>query len=187
MKKFWIILIALGLVAGFTVSASAVDVKFSGQYYVQGNYDDNPSYREKNVTTTGYQSIGSQAFYNTRTRLNVTFQVAEGLALKFERIDMLEKKWGDLSWSATNETLNRREGTFTSATGPRTQENIEIERAYLDFTTKVGRFMIGYQDTDAFGTVFFDSNDTRGMIKYLGKSWQQIFSRNCRNGSIFTP
>jgi len=167
MKKFWIILIALGLVAGFAVSASAVDVKFSGQYYVQGSYVDNPSYREKNVATPGYQSIGSQAFFNTRTRLNVTFQVAEGLALKFERIDMLEKKWGDLSWSATNETLNRREGSFTSATAPRTQENIEIERAYLDFTTKIGRFLVGYQNTDQFGTDAFDSYDTRGMIKYM--------------------
>ncbi len=36
MKKFWIVLIALGLVAAFSISASAADVKFSGSYYVEG-------------------------------------------------------------------------------------------------------------------------------------------------------
>jgi len=165
MKKFWIILIALGLVAGFALNASAVDVKFSGAYYVMGMYEDNPSLKDKNLAGI----YGSQAFYTQRLRLNATFQVAEGLALKIERLDILEKKWGDLTWTATNETLNRREGTFTAptATGPRTQENVEFERAYMDFTTKIGRFMIGYQNTDAFGTDAFDSNNTRGAIKYL--------------------
>ena len=43
MKKFWIVLLALGLVAGFAMSASAADVKFSGSYYLLGFYADNPT------------------------------------------------------------------------------------------------------------------------------------------------
>jgi len=164
MKKLWIALLALALLAGFALNASALDVHFSGQYYVMGIYDDNPSLKDKNN-----QTIGAQAFYTQRLRLNATFQVAEGLALKIERLDILEKKWGDLSWTATNETLNRREGTWTgpTATGPRTQENVEFERAYMDFTTKIGRFLIGYQNQTAWGTDFGNSDVTHAGITYL--------------------
>ena len=36
MKKFWLILLSLGLVMAFSVSAFAVDVKVSGEYYAAG-------------------------------------------------------------------------------------------------------------------------------------------------------
>ncbi|NLN60070.1 MAG: hypothetical protein GX147_05065 [Deltaproteobacteria bacterium] len=38
MKKLWIVLVSLALVAAFSLPASAVDVKFSGSYYVAGDY-----------------------------------------------------------------------------------------------------------------------------------------------------
>ena len=40
MKRFWLVLLSLGLVMAFSVSAFAVDVKVSGEYYVAGLYLD---------------------------------------------------------------------------------------------------------------------------------------------------
>jgi len=38
MKRFWLVLLSLGLIMAFSASAFAVDVKFSGEYYVAGMY-----------------------------------------------------------------------------------------------------------------------------------------------------
>jgi len=38
MKKLWLVLLSLGLLMAFSVSASAADVKFSGEYYAAGLY-----------------------------------------------------------------------------------------------------------------------------------------------------
>ena len=38
MKKFWLVFLSLGLVITFSASAFAVDVQFSGSYYVAGMY-----------------------------------------------------------------------------------------------------------------------------------------------------
>ena len=42
MKKFLVVLLSLGLIVAFGMTASAqMSVKFSGQYYVNGVYEDN--------------------------------------------------------------------------------------------------------------------------------------------------
>jgi hypothetical protein len=167
MKKFWIVLLALGLLAGFAMSASAADVKFSGSYFVYGIYNDNPYFAK--------DAKKAEAYYQQRLRIQTEFKVAEGLSL-VTRFDALEKQWG---YGAANGTpLDAWRGSTAEAhnrpaTGPvdgqttRVQENIEFERAYLDFTTKIGRFNIGYQDFVAFGTMFANSHHTRAGIKYF--------------------
>jgi hypothetical protein len=161
MKKFLTVLLALGLVAGFAMSASAADVKFSGSYYVYGIYIDNPTFT-KNVKT-------AQSYYHQRLRLQTEFKIAEGLSL-VTRFDALEKDWGQGTtadgWRASNgyDVTNR---SSQGAVGARTQENIEWERAYIDFTTKIGRFNIGYQNFIAWGTMFLDTHITRPGIKYF--------------------
>jgi hypothetical protein len=159
MKKFWIVLLATALVAGFAMSASAADVKFGGSYYVGGMYADKPSLNADQSTTPGV--AGPQAFYYQRLRVETTFKVAEGLSL-VTRFDALERRWGDNRWMGTEDTYNR-----LGNVGVQIQENIEFERAYLDFTTKIGRFNIGYQNFIAFGTDFVNSNITRAGIKYF--------------------
>ena len=164
MKKFWIVLLALGLVAGFAMSASAADVKFSGSYYLTGIYADNTGLTDKSLGT-------AQALYFQRLRVQTEFKVAEGLSL-VTRFDALEKKWGSgtgpdvTGWRASNsyDVTNRSSSGLAAA---RTQENIEFERAYLDFTTKIGRFNIGYQNFVAWGTMFLDTHITRPGIKYF--------------------
>jgi hypothetical protein len=167
MKKFWIVLLALGLVAGFAMSASAADVKFSGTYYVQGSYADNPS----NLKDGATGRIGAIAVYNQRLRMQTEFKVAEGLVL-VTRFDALEKDWGDQRWRGETifggrvETASRP-NSGVAGSGENAQANIEFERAYVDFNTKIGKFMIGYQNFIAFGTVFLDTHGTRPGIKYI--------------------
>lgn len=38
MKKLWLVLLSLGLIMAFSVSAFAVDVKVSAEYYAAGLY-----------------------------------------------------------------------------------------------------------------------------------------------------
>jgi len=38
MKKLWLFLLSLGLIMAFSVSAFAVDVKVTGEYYAAGLY-----------------------------------------------------------------------------------------------------------------------------------------------------
>jgi hypothetical protein len=159
MKKFWIVMLALGLVAGFALSASAADVKFSGSYYVAGIYVDKPSMNADQNKTTG--EAGPQAFYFQRLRVQTEFKVAEGLNL-VTRFDALERRWGDNRWMGTGDTYNRLANGAAQV-----QENIEFERAYLDFTTKIGRFQAGYLNFISWGTEFHDTNLTRAGIKYF--------------------
>lgn len=145
----------------FTMPAAALDVKFSGSYYVQGIYDNNRSLKDTNEA-----GAGSTAFIAQRLRVQTDFKIAEGLTL-VTRFDALEKKWGDQTWGdAANryDTVNR---SSQGASGARVQENIEFEQAYVVFNTAIGRFLVGYQDFDAFGTSFGDSNWTRPGIKYI--------------------
>jgi hypothetical protein len=170
MKKFWIVLLALGLVAGFAMSASAqTSVKFGGSYYVYGMYVDNPSLKSSDMKLNTDQQAA--AFYHQRLRVQTEFKIAEGLSL-VTRFDALEKAWGQGTatfgngWRASDayDVTNR---SSTGLAGTRVQENIEFERAYIDFTTSIGRFNVGYQNFIAWGTMFLDTHVTVPGIKYF--------------------
>jgi hypothetical protein len=97
--------------------------------------------------------------------MQTEFKIAEGLSL-VTRFDALEKKWGDNTWGGhpNYDSVNRNSsGTILS----REQENIEFERAYVDFNTAIGKFMVGYQNFIAFGTTFIDTHVARPGIKYI--------------------
>ena len=143
MKKFLVVLLSLGLIAAFAMTASAADVKFSGQYYVTGQYEDNRNFRD----TDKY----SLANFWTRTRVQAVFQVAEGLKLT-TRVDALEKPWSGNSNSRAAVDVNM-------------QENIEWEQAYVTFNTMAGTFDVGFQDSGVWGTGFGDTPQSRARIK----------------------
>jgi len=143
MRKFWMVLLALGLVVAFSMPAfAAVDGKFSGSLRMRGWYDDNLLSLDKDKNT----GAGPRQFYDNRLRMQPEFKVAEGLVLT-TRFDALEKKWGQ---------------TLTT-----NNESLSFERAYVTFDTKGGRFMVGYQEDRAFGTVFGNSAGSKPMIKYF--------------------
>ncbi len=194
MRKLWVILLSLGLIMAFAMPAAAVDVKFSGNYYALGGYIDNHSLLDKNEAP-GAASWGAQdasqanyinrdartfrgpyAWYAQRFRTSIEFQVVEGLKL-VTRFDALEKHWGDQAWAGgTGETQSRTQtplgspdpnGVRRGANVPKAQENIEWERAYLDFNVPFGKFQVGYMQFLMWGTDFLNTPLSAGGIRYF--------------------
>jgi len=157
MKKLLVVLLSLGLIVAFSATASAVDVKFSGEYYVAGGYDNNRTLADVNTV--------SKAVFATRTRVKTVFEVAEGLSMT-TRFDALEKMWGSVgqnttvNWDASNSRI------IGSSTTTALQENIEMEQGYITFKAASGTFQVGYQDADVYGTVFGDTPTSRPKIAY---------------------
>jgi len=130
MKRFWLVLLSLGLIVAFSTSAMAVDVKFSGEYYAAGMYMDKTTVVRDSTATYGttstyqlntpvnlgpfgwsnyalrpnaprqYTQDQSTAFYFQRLRLNTQFIVSPGLILT-TRMDMMERAWGAARSSST--------------------------------------------------------------------------------------
>ncbi len=130
MKRFWLVLLSLGLIAAFSTSALAVDLKFSGEYYAAGMYLDRVGVNETGyayqyyarntatntfttasavppwVLTTGYaggNADTSTAFYFQRLRLTTTFIVHPGLYF-ITRADIMERAWGAPRYATTTAT-----------------------------------------------------------------------------------
>ena len=174
MKRLLVVLLALGLIAAFGATASAADVKFSGQWYAVGVYENN---RSLNDTDSTY----SKAYVWTRTRVQTVFQVAEGLSFT-TRFDAFEKQWGAVNRSSNNNEDKSNSGKVNSL-NVNLQENIEMEHAFVTFKTKVGMFDIGYQAADEWGTVFADTPGSRPRLKYtsvfgpvtFGAIWEKVY------------
>jgi hypothetical protein len=159
MKKLLVVLLSLGLIVAFSMTAAAQpSVKFSGQYYVVGFYEDNRSF-------AGSPNNYSKAAFWTRTRIQSEFQIAEGL--KFvTRFDAFEKQWG-----GTNRSSGATEDKSNSGqqnAGVTLQENLEMEYGYVDFQTRIGQFKVGYQAANEWGTVFGDVPGSRPAALYVG-------------------
>src|SRR5665647_249657 len=120
MKRFWVVLLALGLIAVFSTAVFALDVKFSGEYYAAGLYLDKTTLR-KDSGTDG----PSTAFYFQRLRLKTEFVVSPGLTL-ITRFDAMERAWG-ATRSAPGTTL-----ALDSAGTVAENENIAFDWAYIN-------------------------------------------------------
>jgi len=92
MKKSWLVLLSLGLIMAFSVSAFAVDVKVSGEYYAAGMYLNKTSLNDTINQDDGYPGL-STAFYFQRLRVGTDFVVSPCLKL-VTRFDALERIWG---------------------------------------------------------------------------------------------
>jgi len=157
MKRLWIVLASLALMAVFAMPASAVDVKLSGEFYVAGDYYNRTS------PNKGYGDA-STAFFHQRLRVQTEFIVSPGLSL-VTRFDALEKIWGDTSWGGTR---GNSYGRPSSGGGDdRAAENIEFHHAYIQYASKVGNFTVGYGEWNPWGTTFGDSYDADAMIRWV--------------------
>ena len=194
MKKLLVVLLSLGLIVAFGATASAADVKFGGSYYVVGMYENNPSLAKD----TGY----SHAMIYQRGRLNPVFVVAEGLTFS-SRLDFLEKHWGSTlmyrpgtAGGADDQTASRRQngyasnGTANTSNNPKVQENIEWERAWVTFMTGIGKFDVGYQNVDDWGTDFGDFSNTRPKVLFttqlgpvtIGAAYEKMYENDIASG-----
>jgi hypothetical protein len=66
MKRLWLVFLLLLLIAAFSTSTFAADVRFSGEFYAAGMYQDKTSFK-KGVGTD--QGSPSTAFYYQRLRV----------------------------------------------------------------------------------------------------------------------
>jgi len=161
MKKFLVVLLSLGLIVGFSMTASAATVNFSGSYYVVGWYDNNQSLED---VAGGSSSAG----YWQRFRTQPVFQIAEGLSLT-ARWDAMEKGWGSTDWRGKFDDMNLSRKQIPAGGSPKAQENFEWERGYMTFMTKIGQFDIGYQSSGKWGTDFLDDEKSRPRVKLTSK------------------
>jgi hypothetical protein len=157
MKRFWLVLLSLGLIVAFSTSAMAVDLKFSGEFYAAGLYQDK--------TTLMKDAGPSTAFYFQRLRLNTVFVVAPGLTLT-TRADIMERSWG-ASRTAPNAILQGYAANVASAGTVAENENIAFDLAYVTYISPIGIFSAGYQIDNAWGTVFGDNSIPTGKISYI--------------------
>ena len=158
MKRFWLVMLSLGLVLAFSASAMAVDVKFSGSFYAAGMYLDKVTFKDKASGATAADSLSgtSTAFYYQRLRVGTDFIVSPGLKL-VTRFDAMERIWG-----GTRSAL-----TTVDSAGTKTEnENIAIDWAYINYASPIGTFDVGFMNYGATGTIFGNSSKPVGRIKY---------------------
>jgi hypothetical protein len=157
MKRFWLVLLSLGLVLAFSASAMAVDVKFSGSFFAAGMYLDKTS-----LTKDQTSDRNSTAFYYQRLRLQTDFIVSPGLKL-VTRADILERIWGGARSTPTTTLDTQGAGTRAEA------ENIRFDLAYIEYASPIGVFQVGYGLDNIWGTQFGDNGDlyTTGKISYM--------------------
>lgn len=160
MKVFVLVLLSLALVMNFSVSAFAVDVKFSGFYYVGGMYVDKTTLKKDSAT-----SGPSTAFYFQRLQLTTEFIAAPGLSV-VTTANIMERAWG--ATRATPGTTLDTVGIYTTSAATRAEnENTGFDYAYLSYATPIGLFKVGYMPDYAWGTVFHNNDTPAGKIYYL--------------------
>jgi hypothetical protein len=182
MKRFWLILLSLGLVMAFSVSAFAVDVKVSGEFYVAGMYLNKTTVADPLQQNVGYpfsysypnpyynpnipaygpayfphavnKANPSTAFFYQRLRVGTDFIVSPSLKL-VTRFDAMERIWGgQRSTPGTSEVLSA--GTRAES------ENIAFDLCYIDYTSPIGKFIVGYYKDYNWGTIFGNKYGTNG-------------------------
>jgi hypothetical protein len=155
MKGLCWALLLLGLTAALGTSAMAVDVKFGGEFYAAGMYQDKTTFK-KGTATDG----PSTAFYYQRLRLNTEFIVSPGLTLT-TRADIMERSWG-AARSAPGTALD------IQSVGTRAEnENIAFDLLYVTYVSPIGLFRAGYQLDCIWGTVFGNTEVPAGRFGYM--------------------
>jgi len=172
MKRFWLVLLSLGLIMAFSVSAYAVDVKVSGEYYVAGLNLDKQFVADVPAPGT--------AFFYQRLRVGTDFVVSPCLKL-VTRFDAMERVWGSdrsIKWSDVygimgisggSSTPNPLSATFNinNALASEESQNLSFEVAYIDYTSPIGLFQVGYMPDYVWGTIWANrsTGPTAGQIK----------------------
>jgi hypothetical protein len=166
MKRFWLVLLTLGLVLAFSASAFAVDVKVSGEYYAAGLYLNKTTL---NDARWDYDRTNpSTAFFFQRLRIGTDFILSPSLKL-VTRFDAMERIWGGAR-SAQDPTQgpNGIYQNHTSAGTTAENENIAFDLTYVEYISPIGMFRVGYQPDYEWGTVFGNrtTGDPAGIITY---------------------
>ncbi|MEI6608623.1 MAG: hypothetical protein WCO53_02640 [Deltaproteobacteria bacterium] len=177
MKRFWLVMLSLGLVLAFSASAMAVDVKFSGSFYAAGMYLDKTTLQ--NSAAKSASDNVSTAFYYQRLRVQTDFIVSPGISL-VTRFNAMERAWGAPRSSATTSDANYLGRTNETATGSAgtvaENENIAFDLAYVQWVSPVGIWQVGYVADGKWGTQFGDNDTEMGKIQWILPVGPAVFS-----------
>jgi len=169
MKKLLIGFLAVGLIMGFAMTASAQpNIKASGQLYMQGTYADRPGLNTSSL---------SRANIANRLRMQFEIQIQEGLKLT-TRFDALERAWGEIAVANTGTTPSQAP-TAGNGAYRYWEQNISFERAYVTFNALYGVFDVGFKQSRVWGTcAFCDDYDTDPGIMYTYMMGPWTFAAN---------
>lgn len=129
-------------VAGSALPVSALDVDFSGEFYVEGILNSNENMLDSDHTSD---------FRQMRLRVKTDFKISDELELT-TRFDALEKLLGKDD-SAFNNNLD--------------EENIDFDRAFITYKSPIGLFQVGRMTGGVWGTSFYDDEIDADRIKYV--------------------
>jgi len=149
MKRLLIGLLAVGLIAAFSMPALALDVKVTGSFFAAGYWESNRALAKDNEA--------AQRYYAQRLQVNPVFQVADGLRL-VTRFEALERVWGQDPVGS--------DITASNARNTADEQNIAWRRAYLSARILGGTLDVGYMAGGPFGTEFMDYENDVPRIKY---------------------
>jgi len=151
MKRFWLVLLSLGLVMAFSTSVFAADVKFTGSFYAAGMYLDSTTLRGNG------QDKPSTAFYYQRMRIQAEFIATPALKL-VTRFDAMERIWGGPRVAG---------GIDPTSYGTREEnENIAFDYAYIWYASKIGLWQVGILSDNVWGTTFGNNDEPEGQIHW---------------------
>lgn len=142
MKKPTILLFAICFALMSAGTGLAADVDFTGEYYIEGIYNSNPSLADTDL---------ARYYRQMRLRVQTDFKVTEDLKLT-TRFDALEKAW------------NTDDSAFDNNIDA---ENIDFDRAYMTIISKVGMFMLGRQEGVTWGTTWADDEADTDRFKWV--------------------
>ena len=171
MRRFWLVILSLGLALTFSAQAFAVDVKVSGSFSIAGMYMDKTNFLKNdyvNAMSRFDVPAGiSTAFYYQKLRVQTDFIFSPNLKL-VTRFDALERIWGGYRGNAPKDTsgllnppLDNEDYTSQSSGTREENQNIAFDWAYISYISPIGLFEIGYQADNNWGTVF-GNNEIKG-------------------------
>ncbi|MGD0278617.1 MAG: hypothetical protein ABSC11_04870 [Smithella sp.] len=176
MKRFWLVLLSVGLVLTISAEAFAVDVKVSATFYEAGMYQDKTTFIKNGyyLDSTGAlvpdNGGPSTAFFYQRLRVETDFILSPSLKL-VTRFNAMERIWGGAR-SEPGTTLD-----LQSAATRAENENIGFDWAYVEYVSPIGMFDLGYMDDGGWGTVFGDSTVPRPIASWAAQQgpWTAFF------------
>ncbi|MFK5954071.1 MAG: hypothetical protein QM498_13495 [Desulfobacterium sp.] len=151
MKKRILAVVLFFAIVGFSLPVMALDVDFSGEFYVEGILNSAEGML-KSDKTSDYRQM--------RLRVKTDFMVTDKLSLT-TRFDALEK------------VLSSNDSAFDSdSDGARFDEdvdddNIDFDRAYISYISPIGLFQVGRMQGVTWGTTFCDDETDTDRIKYV--------------------
>ncbi len=159
MKRFWLVLLALGMLFAFSSSVFAADVKFTGSYYATGMYLNDTTLRKD---ATGFPST---AFYYQRLRVNMEFFATPALKL-VSRFDALERIWGGARSTTTLGPTGQPVWDVDSYGTRAENQNIAFDYAYIWYASKIGLWQVGISSDNVWGPAFGNNDEPEGQIHY---------------------